>query len=271
MVIIAQHTTSIINYYVSDHYTGLKRKQSFNDSPSNWNDWNKDDQDQYLDDLESEEYEIDKKFSHLLVSIFSSLEKKSPDIVGELILFFQGHLRRMLDKDASKMVFSNLQAATSVKAIFAIISDHCSFYNFELIEMLIEEKGNEEDKDKLSKYIKEFEDFCITVHSSRVVKCGSHPPGTIKTIFKLTVDEDFLRANVIKQIQRRISKIIGVRSSQLYLCHIREGCVELEFSVSQSTCNKIEGLRPKVKRILFSDKISCIEIQTSFEVWSLHL
>ena len=265
------YNSSTHYYYVSDDYTGLKRKKVIDYSPPNWNDFNKDGQEQYLDDLESEQYEIDKKFSHLLVSIFSSLEKKSPDIVEELIIFFRGHLGRMLDMDASKVVFSNLRAATSVTAIFDVIIDHCSFYNFELIEMLIEEKGNEEDKVELRKYIEEFKDFCITVHNNRVVNCGCHPPGTKKIIFKLNVNKNVLRATVIKQIQRRISAIIGVHSSQLYLCHIRKGCLELEFSVSQSICKKIEGLRPEVKRILFSDDISCIEIQSSFEVWSLHL
>ena len=55
--------------------------------------------------------------------------------------------------------FKELEAADSIPKIFLVLKDYFSFFNYHIIEHIIEQLGTEEDKERLQTYKKDFSKY----------------------------------------------------------------------------------------------------------------
>ena len=158
----------------------------------------------------------------------------------------------------------NLMRAQSVHEIFNTLRPHMSFYNYEILQFLIEGKGSEGDKVALAMYLRNFTEFCqrhvfevplttfsngsqIESHDKKQrlhIKVTEHfkaafliqsrsealPPSNNKSRAKSVCSSKLgIKLNDAKGIQRKLAKILGLNPSALFLDTISEGSVILTF------------------------------------------
>ena len=129
--------------------------------------------------------------------------------------------------------FEKLEAANTIPKVFLVLKDYFSFFNYHIIEHIIEELGTEEDKTRLQGYkeyfnwyakrrifecLPEFGPVCDTDHADIFVKVDSQYDN-------YTVAEMEVFCHKLNEILRVSSQGI------LRLCQVVEGCFQLTFQV----------------------------------------
>ena len=183
----------------------------------------------------------------LITGVLAITEYEDPDIGKPL-----------LDKDKKKLV-----EAQSIDTIFDILRPHMTFFNYEILETLIEKKGSIQDKQALSKYLREFRHFCRrSVFEVPKSMLGSSPDkGEEQQIFHVKVTKTlkiaFLAEDTedcecsstsnfnislenAKHIQRKLAQVLKVKVSSLYLDSVSTGSTILGFLIP--ACVSLAGL-----------------------------
>ena len=185
--------------------------------------------------VESED--IIRKFWHLHSRVYESLcEQRVPvhRLVAHLLLL---HAFDPVSKHAQKPVlhtiFQELRSAKSIEDVLFIIRDYISFFNYRVIEHIVNGFGTDQDRAELQNYEKEFNKYS----KRRVYEC---PPdygsmsgtGHVDLVVKVdSVYEDFT-VKELRKFQYRLSRILHVPpQSVLRLCRVEEGCLQLIFQV----------------------------------------
>ena len=129
--------------------------------------------------------------------------------------------------------FKELKAADTIPKLFIVLNDYFSFFNYHIIEHIIEELGTEEDKVELQKYKECFNQYA----KRRVFEClpefGAVSDAERANIF-VKVDSKYDKYTVgeIEEFRHKLSDILGVSSQGiLHLCRIDRGCLQLMFQV----------------------------------------
>ena len=122
--------------------------------------------------------------------------------------------------------------AKDIEEVFAIIHPYYSYYNYELLQTIVEAYGSEEDKERMQQYNLNFTDYCRRVPCMEFY--DDHCQKSLKRVklkFKLDYDKTVLMLADIKNIQRNISKILNIRPSVLFLHSVEDGCTAVTFLV----------------------------------------
>ena len=158
------------------------------------------------------------------------------------------------------------QAADTIPKIFLVLKDYFSFFNYHIIEHIIEELGTEEDKAELQKYKEHFNQYA----NRRIFEC---PPDfgpvsdTDHADIFVKVDsqyENYTVAEVVR-FHQKLSEILHVSSQGiLRLCRIEKGCFQLMFQVPSFLQHKIFPLSREQEKGLEEEsviKLTCGEYQ----------
>ena len=120
--------------------------------------------------------------------------------------------------------FEELKAADTITNVFLILNNYFSFFNYHILEHIIEELGTEEDKERLKTY----KDDCNQYAKRRIFECPSEfgPVSNIDhaDIFVI-VDAQYEKYTVaeIERFCHKLSKIVHVSSQGiLRLCRVEE-------------------------------------------------
>ena len=148
--------------------------------------------------------------------------------------------------------FKELEAADSIPKIFLVLKDYFSFFNYHIIEHIIEELGTEEDKERLRTYKKDFSQFA----KRRIFECqpefgpvsdAGHADIFVKldsTCKKYTIEE-------IEVFRHKLSEILRVSSQGvLRLCRVVKGCFQLTFQVPSFVQQEIFPLSREQEMLL---------------------
>lgn len=68
--------------------------------------------------------------------------------------------------------------------------------------------------------------------------------------FKLDYDLGKIQMNKVKNIQHRIAKLLDIKTSSLYLCRLKDGCIMMDFLLTTRTANKILPIEECLKNAL---------------------
>ena len=129
--------------------------------------------------------------------------------------------------------FKDLEAAESIPKIFLVLKDYFSFFNYHIIEHVIEERGTEEDKERLQRYKEDFSKYA----KRRIFECqpefGPVSDASHADIFvKLDPKYENYTIAEIEVFRHKLSEILRVSSQGvLRLCRVVEGCFQLTFQV----------------------------------------
>ena len=179
-------------------------------------------------------------FSNFTVAIRDSLESrialdKIKDTILSLDAFTDGIGTTVLDPQDVQ----DIKRAETVSAVFIILRKYISFFNYDIIVILISQYGTEEDKTKLQDYLREFKDFCkrnIYEVPSNAYSNSSRPEA--KNIVVKCTDHVTSVQNV-RQMKEQVADIMGLKYSALQLHTIWKGCFELHFFISAATATRL--------------------------------
>lgn len=128
-----------------------------------------------------------------------------------------------------------LQQAQTTDDAMSVISRYCSFFNFRILEHIIEELGSAEDAANLSKYKGEFSEYA----KRHVFQCPSEV-GTVTSgdakMF-VTLDETFNKCSLgaLHLFCSNLREILNLSpGSGLKLCQIEPGSLKLTFQLPYS-------------------------------------
>ena len=209
--------------------------------------------------VESED--IIRKFWRLHSRVYKSLcERNVPvdKLVTHLLLL---DAFDPVSKDTQKPVlqtfFQELRNAESIEDVLWFIRDYFSFFNFHVIEHIVDGLGADQDRVELQNYKKEFDEYS----KRRIYEC---PPvyGSMskadhaQLVLKLDSVYEKFTVKELKKFEYRLSRIFCVSpQSVLRLCRVEEGCLQLIFQVPSFVQQEIFPLSGEQERALVAEGV----------------
>lgn len=177
------------------------------------------------------------KFQKLFTATKKSLrdEKVSvAELVGHLECL--GSIKPMyldMGRKPLRCQLPGLANAETVDAVMSVVKDYCSFFNYHMLEHIIDEFGTKQDKENMASYKEDFTKYaecCITQCPSEVGKMCEEGSANLF----VTLDDSFdncaiSHLNVFIGNLRKILKIPP--NIVLRLCRINLGSIKLIFQL----------------------------------------
>ena len=145
----------------------------------------------------------------------------------------------------------DLQKSRDLSEVFMGLKDYMSFFNYHLIENIIEALGTKEVKAKLKKYKLKFQQYA----KRRIYECptnlGPVSEADHADIF-VKVDSRYENYTVaeIDNFVQELNDLLSVPSRVLHLCRIEKGCFQLIFQVPLFVKEEIFPLSREQERAL---------------------
>ncbi len=197
------------------------------------------------------------------MNIRKSLKRREirPQELSAFLLSFQS-TPGALKMNSSLFINSyqqELNTADTIDAVFGIVSQFWSFLDYNLLENVVNEFGDDSDKEKFADYIKALQDFLsdwkVEPHKIQRSEC---PTTAVKLCFKL--DGDSLP---YRDIRVSIARIFKVHVSNVLIESIDNGCTKLVFLLPREAVvlpltaeqrKEIAELTPSVLHVLLLDR-----------------
>ena len=223
-----------------------------------------DEQEDLQAQIEELKFEIHRKFLKFEAELVKSLHERvtAANMVRTLmkhctvyptesmynVSLLQEHKQALLD-------------AKDIEEVFTIIHPFYSYYNYELLQTIVEVHGSEKYRERMQQYIVDFSSYCKKVPCMEFY--DDHCQKSLKWVklkFKLDYDKKLLTLADIKSIERHISKILHIRSSVLFLHSIQDGCTAITFLVPDPCIYAIlKRLKEKAATLQTEVKMMTIE------------
>ena len=148
--------------------------------------------------------------------------------------------------------YKELKAAKTIYASFLVLNDYFSFFNYHMIEHIIEELGTEEDKAVLQRYKEDFNQYAKRRIYESLPEFGPVSDADHADIF-VKVDSQYENYTVaeIEEFRHALSEILCVSSQViLRLCRVDKGCFQLMFQVPSLVQHKIFPLSTEQEKAL---------------------
>ena len=196
--------------------------------------------------LKSDIRNIKIRFSTFTVATRDSLDgrislDKIKDTILSLDAFTDGIGVKVLDPQDTQKI----ELADSISKIFITLRKYISFFNYEIIEQLIDHYGTNDDKRRLQEYRTALNAFCqrnVLEIPPKDLDLSNPRPEAKQFVLKCT--KDTLKLSDIQTLKEKIAIIMGLNPSTLQLYTIEEGCVELHFLISTAVADRIFPVSP---------------------------
>ena len=146
--------------------------------------------------------------------------------------------------------FKELKAAKTIYEFFLVLNDYFSFFNYHMIEHIIEGLGTEEDKAGLQRYKKDFNQYV----KRRIFEClpefGPISDADHADVVVIIDSQYDYTVAEIKLFCLKLSEILDVPQGILRLCRIEKGCFQLMFQVPSSVQQQIFPLSREQEKAL---------------------
>ena len=190
--------------------------------------------------LLAESYDIRRKFQCLFSDTRKSFEKNSvqvSDVATELVTLSidtKQQTKGTEDQTPSLSVHqSEISEANSLKRVFTILAKFVSFFNYELLEHLIEQLSNDEDdKTRLTDYKNHLHEFC----KRRVCEWPQQESARRENTIFVKLKDDFQNYTMesVKEFQYKLCRILEVSNNSVKLISVSDGCTEIVFLITSS-------------------------------------
>ena len=206
----------------------------------NWTDMSKEERKEMREKLVVENCQVRRKFATCFRRISRSFERRGA-IVTDLKMTLNLTFLKKLPELAS---------AASVAEIFVILSEHLSFFNYELLDVIVEDLGSEEEQQLLSEYkndvLKPYLQKSIFEVPSDSIGTSASKSSTYCPCLKLLERID-LSVNEVLIIKRNLATLLELPSIEL-AC-FDDGSIYLVFSIPKEVYDKCPDTSPLYKYI----------------------
>ena len=180
------------------------------------------------------------KFFVMLNKFFDSLDDQSIPIPT---------LLRYLSSPLETSSFS--LEPTVLNHIFKIIRTNSSFFNYDLVEYMIDLTGTQDDKKRLGEYKAEF----IAYAQRRIYECPSTfgatlTPNDTELHVKLDSHYDSCKASELKEFQYRLRLTFKLKRLYARLLSIEQGCLKLVYAIPKHVVETTFPLSAEQKEAL---------------------
>ena len=227
--------------------------------------------------LRVESQDIMFKFQQLLSTVYESLRERKIGVKRLVTLLLSLGAFDPVSKDSQKPLlktfFQELQNADSIEDVLWAIRDYFSFFNYHVIEHIVNGLGTDQDKVELQNYKKGFHEYS----KRRIYECppvfGPMSDGD-HALLVLKVDSAYEQFTVeeLENFRYRLSKVFGVSpQSVLRLFQVEEGCLQLIFQVPSFVQQEIFPLSSEQERALAAEgvtRLTCGDYQFAAKVCS---
>ena len=174
-------------------------------------------------------------------------------------------------KPALQSFIKELRSAGSIEDVLFIIRDYLSFFNYHVIEHIVDGLGTDQDRAELQNYKREFDEYS----KRRVYECPPEygPKSDAEHVdLVVKVDSVFEEFTVkeLKKFQYRLGRIFCVSpQSVLHLCRVEEGCLQLIFQVPSFVQQEIFPLSTEQESALAAEgviRLTCGDYQFTAKV-----
>ena len=206
--------------------------------------------------LRCQSEKINLEFQKLVSATIESLNRQnvSPDKLLSHVMTL-GALKRVFEEPqvpALHHCFKELKAAKTIYESFLVLNDYFSFFNYHIIEHIIEELGTDEDKANLRKYKQYFHRYaerrifeCLP-EFGRVLNDADH----VDILVKLDSQYDDYTVAERERFCHKLSEILNISLGILCLCRVDKGCLQMIFQVPSFVQNKVFPLSRVQERAL---------------------
>ena len=181
--------------------------------------------------------DIVDKFGRLHSRVYESLREQNVSVdrlVTHLLSLHAFHpVYTGSQKPVLQTYFQKFQNAGTIEKVLFIIKDYISFFNYRVIEHIVEGLGTDQDKGELQNYKKEFDEYS----KRRIYECppeyGSKSSADhVDLVVKIDSAYNEFTVEELKKFQYRLSRTLHVApQTVLRLCRVEEGCLQLIFQV----------------------------------------
>ena len=228
--------------------------------------------------VESED--IIRKFWRLHSRVYESLRQR--DVPVERLVVHLSSLGAFdpVSKDSQRPVLQTfsqkLQNAKSIENVLLAIKDYFSFFNYHVLEHIVDELGTDQDRVELQNYKKAFDEYS----KRRVYECPpEYGPKSnadhADLVVKLDSVYEKFTVKELKKFEYRLSRIFCVTpQSVLRLCQVEEGCLQLIFQVPSFVQQEIFPLSSEQETALAAEgviRLTCGDYQFTAKVCSYPL
>ena len=133
-----------------------------------------------------------------------------------------------------------LTSAKTVDAAMLVIGKYCSFFNYYMVENIINKLGTEQDTKNLEKYKKEFSEYA----ERHVFECpsevGTMNEGLAEMVITLDRTYKSYTLEYLELFVSNLRKLLNISSSAVFnLCHVAPGSLKLTFQLHRSMIEDI--------------------------------
>ena len=187
--------------------------------------------------LKKDTEQIMMEFYKLLSEFFKSL-KCSKEVSVEDLKTHLMVLDAFNDDNQQQAVFleqrEKLEQASTINEVFKVFKVFCSYFNYDLVEYLINLIGTDEDKVRIGEYKEKFTEYA----KRRVYECATKTamctPGQWDMYIKLESRySENMTLNELRGFRLTISDLLKVSHHVVRLCCIEKGCIRLTFQIPE--------------------------------------
>ena len=183
-----------------------------------------------------EAQQMETFFCKFVSKLRKSLETRNvnPSVIGNHLSMIKATTKQLQDDHSVPNLFhlirQELVNVGEIGKLFQLITPYVSFFNYDIIESILEEYGDSEDKEKFKVYLEKFEVFC----KRRATEVPSVLDGedSTTTHLRVKVEDDFQHMYTVKAVRSfraKLCTILGVTEPCLRLVSIENGCILLTF------------------------------------------
>ena len=165
-----------------------------------------------------------------------------------------------------------IKNAKNLAQVFMTLRAYISFFNYEIVEYLIELLGSPDDQTQLREYCSALDQFCQR-NVFEVPAEAFSSKSRIKTakVFVLKCTERVATLEYVKRLTPRIAEALGLQRAALQLCSIKQGCLELHFLITVAVAKRIYPVSPTVQAALSAMGVKVLTCGSTDEVETLLL
>ena len=179
-------------------------------------------------------------------------------------------------KPALQTFFQELRNAGSIEDVLYIIRDYFSFFNYRVIEHIVDGLGTDQDRVELQNYKQAFDEYSRRrIFECPQVYCSKSSADHADLVLKVDCVYEKFTVKELKKLQYRLSRIFCVSpQSVLRLCQVEEGCLQLIFQVPSFVQQEIFPLSSEQESALAAEgviRLTCGDYQFAAKVCIYYL
>ena len=223
--------------YLSKRMTSLPQTVTFHLAPEkakvrypHWEELAESDQEAVRNQLMDDNRVVRKAYTFFVAQLLQSFRKRKVN-PRDIQLIAHNYATSEKQDQREPSVF-DFRRDDSVSDVFFELSKHCTWFNYDSLQVVVEILGDESEMMRL----KEYEDKHLIPYLKRsIFEIPCAPPHTQsqRTELLLKVSADLvITGGEVKAIQRNLARLLGFQSCAILHFHdYNEGCIELVFSL----------------------------------------